>query len=116
MLDSKLNQFHISDRISLILIFIKYSFLTSNAVDSSLNRLHRHLRLGVSGGEGVHVGENEVAGAVAAEGGFVFTADYEEGFEHVLRVFLGQAVEVEIERVEAGRPSPSTRPWPLCRR
>ena len=37
-----------------------------------------------------------------AEGGFVFTADYGEGFQHVLRVFLGQAVEVEVERVEAG--------------
>ena len=65
------------------------------------NCLNRYLRLGVSSGEGVHVGEDEVAGAVAVEGGFVFLADDGEGVQHVLRVFPGQAVEVEVERVEA---------------
>ena len=29
-------------------------------------------------------------------------ADYGESVQHVLRVFFGQAVEVEVERVEAG--------------
>ena len=31
---------------------------------TGLNRLNRYHRLRVSGGEGVHVGEDEVAGAV----------------------------------------------------
>ena len=64
--------------------------------------LYRHYRLGVSGGEGVHVGEDEVAGTVVAEGGFVLLADDGEGVQHVLRVFFGQAVEVEVERFETG--------------
>ena len=33
-------------------------------VNGSLNRLNRYHYLGVSGGEGVHVGEDEVAGVV----------------------------------------------------
>ena len=76
--------------------------ITLTPVDYSLNRLNRYLCLGVASGEGVHVGEDEVAGAVVAEGGFVFFADDGEGVQDVLRVFLGQAVEVEVERVEAG--------------
>jgi len=71
-------------------------------INDSLNRLNRYLCLGVSGGEGIHVGEDEVAGAVMVEGGFVFFADDGEGVQHVLRVVFVQAVEVEVERVEAG--------------
>jgi len=71
-------------------------------IDRGLKRLNRHYGLGIAGGEGVHVGEDEVTGAVAAEGGFVFLADDGEGVQYVLRVFPGQAVEVEVERVEAG--------------
>ena len=67
-----------------------------------MRSLNCHHCFSVSGGEGVHVGEDEVAGAVVAEGGFVFTADDGEGVQHVLRVFLGQAVEVEVERVKSG--------------
>ena len=44
-------------------------------------RLHRHHGVHVAGGEGVHVGEDEVAGAVAAELGLVLPADYGEGAE-----------------------------------
>ena len=62
------------------------SILTINTGESGLNRLHRYPHARVSGGEGVHVGEDEIAGAVGVKGGFVF---------------LGQAVEVEVERVEA---------------
>ncbi|MYD31613.1 MAG: hypothetical protein F4X01_08495 [Nitrospira sp. SB0661_bin_20] len=51
--------------------------------------LKSHFRLGIAGGEGVHVGEDEVAGAVAAEGSFVFPTDDGEGVQHVFRVFLG---------------------------
>ncbi len=70
--------------------------------DDGLDRLNRHHRLRVSGRQGVHVGEDEVAGAVVVEGGFVFFADDGEGIQHVLRVFPCQAVEVEVERFETG--------------
>ena len=33
------------------------------------------MRLRIPGGQGVHVGQDEVAGAVAAEGGFVLAQD-----------------------------------------
>ena len=62
--------------------------------------LYCHHRLCIPGSHGIHVGEDQVAGAVCAEPRFVFPTDYGEGVEHVLRVFLGQAVEVEVERVE----------------
>ena len=52
-------------------------------------RLDRHYRLHVAGGEGVHVGEDEVAGAVAAELGLVLPADYGEGAEDVAGVVPG---------------------------
>ena len=67
-----------------------------------MEELESHHRLSVVGGEGVHVSEDEVAGAVAVEGGFVFLADDGEGVQHVSRVVFGQAVEVEVECVEAG--------------
>ena len=82
--------------------FLNFIHFPITSGNDRLNRLNRYHRLGVSGGEGVHVGEDEVAGAIVAEGGFVFTVDYGESVQHVLRVFLGQAVEVEVERVEAG--------------
>ena len=69
---------------------------------SVLSFLHRHHRLRIAGCQGIHVGEDQVAGAVAAEGVFVFAADYGEGSQHVAGVVAAQAVEVEVERVEPG--------------
>ena len=63
---------------------------------------HRHVGGGVAGGEGVVVGEDHVFGAVVAEGGFVAAADDGEGVEDVDGVVAGEAVEVEVEGVEAG--------------
>ena len=48
------------------------------------------------------VGEDHVFGAVVAEGGFVVAADDGEGVEDVGGVFAGEAVELEVEGVEAG--------------
>ena len=39
---------------------------------------------------------------VATKGGFVSPAHDGEGVQHVLRVVPGEAVEVEVESVEAG--------------
>ena len=64
--------------------------------------LNRHHGFGVAGGEGVHVGQDEVAGAVAAESGLVLFAHDGEGVQHVAGVLTGEAVEVEVEGVEAG--------------
>jgi len=64
--------------------------------------LHGHVGAGVAGVEGVVVGEDHVFGAVVAEGGFVVAADDGEGVEDVGGVFAGEAVEVEVEGVEAG--------------
>ena len=52
-------------------------------------RLHRHYCLRIAGGEGVHVGEDEVAGAVAAELGLVMFLDDGEGAEDVAGVVPG---------------------------
>ena len=70
-------------------------------------QLHRHHRLHVAGGEGVHVGEDQVAGAVPAELGFVLPADYGEGAQHVAGVVAVQAVEVEVEGVQPGPQVPA---------
>ena len=48
-------------------LFVKIAFI-HGIYQTDLNR---HLRLRIPGGQGVHVGQDEVAGAVAAEGGFV---------------------------------------------
>ena len=77
-------------------------------------RLHRHVGQGVAGGEGVHVGKDEVAGAVASEPGLVLAPDDGEGVEDVGCVVLVEAVEVEVEGVEAARagggaPPPARR-------
>ena len=64
--------------------------------------LHSHVGVGIAGGEGVAVGEDHGFGAVVAEGGFVVTADDGEGVEDVGGVVFGEAVEVEVEGVEAG--------------
>ena len=61
--------------------------------------LNRHDGFGVAAGEGVHVGQDEGAGAVAAKGAFVLLADDGEGVQHVAGVLTGEAVEV-VERVE----------------
>src|SRR3546814_4937327 len=57
---------------------------------------------GVAGGEGGHVAEHQVAGAVAAEGTLVGVADDGEGVEYVGGLVAVQAVQVEVQRVEAG--------------
>ena len=64
--------------------------------------LHRHIRFGVPGGEGVHVRQHEVPGAVGAERRLVLPPDDGEGAQDVVRVVVVEAVEVEIQRVEAG--------------
>ena len=69
---------------------------------SRFGALDRHLNVRVAGGEGVVVGEDHVFGAVVAEGGFVVAADDGEGVEDVGGVCAGEAVEVEVEGVEAG--------------
>ena len=51
---------------------------------------------------GVGEGEDEVIGAVVAELGLVFPADYGEGVKDVARVIPGEAVMVELEGVEPG--------------
>ena len=71
--------------------------------DDALGWLQRHSEVCVSGGEGVHVGEDELLGAVAAvELGLVFALDDGEGVDDVGGVGAVEAVEVEVERVEAG--------------
>ena len=64
--------------------------------------LDGHVGGGVFGGEGVEVGEDHGFGAVVAEGGFVVAADDGEGVEDVGGGVAGEAVEVEVEGVEAG--------------
>ena len=54
--------------------------------------LYRHYCVCVSRGEGVHVGEDEVAGAVGAELGLVFPADDGECAQNVLGVIPGEAI------------------------
>ena len=58
--------------------------------------LHSHPRLGIACGQGVHVGQDQLAGAVATEGGFVFPAEDGKSVEHVRRVFPSEVVEVEV--------------------
>jgi len=69
---------------------------------SWLGGLDCYVDVGVAGGEGVVVGEDHLFGAVGAEGGFVVFADDGEGVEDVGGVCAGEAVEVEVEGVEAG--------------
>ncbi len=69
---------------------------------SRLDSLHRHFNIRITGGEGIVVGEDHIFGAVVAEGGFVVAADDGEGVEDVGGVCAGEAVEVEVEGVEAG--------------
>src|SRR3546814_2457758 len=57
---------------------------------------------GVAGGEGGHVAQHQVAGAVAADGTLVGVADDGEGVEYVGGLVAVQAVQVEVQRVEAG--------------
>ena len=77
--------------------------------------LDSHVGGGVAGGEGVVVGEDHVFGAAVAEGGLVVAADDGEGVEDVGGVGAGEAVEVEVEGVEAGAQvaarSESGRGW-----
>ena len=55
-----------------------------------------HDSFGVAGFEGAHVGADEVAGAVAVEGGFVLAADDGEGAEDVVGILPLDAVEARI--------------------
>ncbi len=77
--------------------------------------LNSYVSDGVAGGEGVVIGEDHVFGAVVAEGGLVVAADDGEGVEDVGGVCAGEAVEVEVEGVEAGAQvaarSESGRGW-----
>ena len=66
------------------------------------SNLHRHPRLRVPRRQGVHIGQHHVPRAVAAELLLVLAADDGEGVEHVASVVTRQAVEVEVEGVEAG--------------
>ena len=72
--------------------------ITPRAISSQL-----HYGFGVSGGEGVHVGEDKLFGAVAAELLDVLLSDYRERIEYVARIASRQAVQAEVQRVEAGR-------------
>ena len=67
-----------------------------------LDGLGCYVNIRIAGVEGVVVGEDHVFGAVVAEGGFVVAADDGEGVEDVVGVVAGEAVEVEVEGVEAG--------------
>ena len=67
-----------------------------------MSRRDRHDCVRISGGEGVHVGEDEVAGAIGAELLFVLGANDGERAEGVVGVVAGEAVEVEVEGVEPG--------------
>ena len=75
-------------------------------------RLHRHHCLRVPGGERVHVGEDQVAGAVPAELGLVLPSDYREGAQDVAGVLPVQAVEVEVEGVQPGPAGAGAPPRP----
>ena len=59
-----------------------------------MSHLHRRQR--------IHIRQRHFAGAVFPAGGFVFAADDGEGVEDIFGVVPRQAVEVEVERVEAG--------------
>ena len=77
--------------------------MTPSRNDQLSSGLGSHLGFCVTGGEGVHVGEDEVFGAVAAvEFGLILALDDGEGGEDVAGVVAGEAVEVEVEGVEAG--------------
>ena len=52
-----------------------WKFKNPPSILSHVPTLHCHIRLHISGGESVHIGEDEVFGAVATEGGLVLAAD-----------------------------------------
>ena len=60
-------------------------FPVERVFDDAHWSLQRHLGVGVAGGEGVHVGEDEGFGAVVGELGLVVAFDDGEGGEDVLR-------------------------------
>ena len=64
--------------------------------------LQIYVGFGVAGLEGVHVGVDEVAGAVASIRGLVLAADDGEGAQDVAGILSRDAVEVEVEGVQAG--------------
>ena len=66
-----------------------------------LSILYDDLRVGVAGGEGVHPGEAELAGAVGAMRGSLLTLDDRKGGVHVAHVVAASdAVEVEENRIQ----------------
>ena len=69
---------------------------------SRLDSLHRHLNIRIAGVKSIVIGQNHLLRPVGAEGGFVVAADDGEGVEDVGGVIAGEAVEVEVEGVEAG--------------
>lgn len=62
-----------------------------------------HPYLGISGPQGPHIAENEVAGAVTAKSLFIMALHDGEGREYVLRIVFVEAVEVKEQRIEFGR-------------
>ena len=54
---------------------------------TTVGTLQNHHCFSVAGLEGAHVGADEVAGAVLAEGGFVLAADDGEGAQDVVGIF-----------------------------
>jgi hypothetical protein len=74
---------------------------TLSSVATAAN-LHRHHRFRIPRSQRIHIRQRHIAGAVCSEGGFVFAADDGEGVEDVFGGVPRQAVEVEVERVEAG--------------
>ena len=81
------------------------AWMVSRLSGSSTTRigLYSAIRdVGVAGCEGVHVGKDKGFGAVVAELGLVVALDDGEGGEDVGGVVPVEAVEVEVEGVEAG--------------
>ena len=61
----------------------------------------RYRRFRIPGRKRVHIGQDEVAGAVFFKLFLVFLLDYGEGAEYVLRVVAGHPVKVEVKGVES---------------
>ena len=70
-----------------LLLLGRISVLIGILGQTPLCNLHRHPRLRIPGCEGIHVGQDQLPRAVAAEGGLVLLADDGEGVEDVPRVF-----------------------------
>ena len=71
-----------------------------------MSHLHRHHRFRIPRGQRIHIRQRHIAGAVCAEGGFVFAADDGEGVEDVFGVLLRQAtVNIAVHQSPLARSS-----------